>query len=212
MYIGGDFVKKRVKIFIAFIIFLLIILSGFFAFVELRIKNLRADISELEAGDAAASALSKGLDETLAEYKINYDDVVDFSYDSAGNIKSLSVDIITLNTLGNELGKKIDENISEYQSYKTEIPLTALIGEEMTSGLGPKIPFYISMKGSSTTKFSNNFESTGVNQTRHQIMLDISVNMYVVFGGKVDIVEYKSNVCIAESIIVGVTPSTFANF
>ena len=43
-------------------------------------------------------------------------------------------------------------------------------------------------------------------------MLDISVNMYVVFGGRVDVVEYKSNVCIAESIIVGVTPSTFANF
>lgn len=182
------------------------------AIVEMRIKSLRKDISALEAGDAAASALTKGLDETLAEYRINYDDVVNFTYDGDGNIKSLSVDIVTLNTLGNELGKRIDENISEYRSYRTELPVSSLIGEEITSGLGPKIPFYVSMKGSSTTKFRNNFEAAGVNQTRHQIMLDVKVNMYVVFGGKVDIVEYNSNVCIAESIIVGAAPSTFANF
>lgn len=204
--------KRGLRLFIPVFFVIFLLFSALAILVEFRIKGLRKDISALEAGDAAASALTKGLDDTLAQYRINYDDVVDFSYDDSGNIKSLAVDIITLNTLGNELGKRIDENISEYRSYKTEIPITSLIGEEISSGLGPKIPFYVSMKGSSTTKFRNNFEATGVNQTRHQIMLDISVNMYVIFGGKVDIVEYKSNVCIAESIIVGVTPSTFANF
>ena len=208
----GDFMKPLMKILVFVSVFLMAVFIAVTAIIEFRIKSLRKDISELEAGDAAASALTKGLEETLAEYKVNYDDVVDFSYDSDGNIKSLSVDIITLNTLGNEIGKRIDANISDYKSYKTEIPLTAMIGEEIISGLGPKIPFYISMKGSSTTRFSEKFESTGVNQTRHQIMLDVTVNMYVVFGGKVDIVEYKSNVCIAESVIVGATPSSFANF
>ena len=133
--------KKAVRFIVPFAIIALIVSAVLFILVEFRIKNIRKDISKLEAGDAAASALTKGLDETLAEYRINYDDVVDFTYDGAGNIKSLSVDIITLNTLGNELGKRIDENISEYRSYKTELPITSLIGEEITSGLGPSIPF-----------------------------------------------------------------------
>lgn len=181
-------------------------------FVELRLKSLRTEFSMLEASNAAGSAVTAGLDETLAEYKLNYDDIVDFTHDSAENIKSLSVDIVTLNTFGNELGKNIDKRISEIKSFRYEIPLTLLFGEELISGIGMKIPFYVTMKGNSSSKFTDIFESAGVNQTRHRIMIEITVEMYVLFGGSVQTVNYTSNVCVAESIIIGVTPQTFANF
>ena len=180
--------------------------------IEFRLKSLRTGFSRLEASNAAGSAVTAGLDETLAEYKLNYDDIVDFIYDSADNIKSLSVDIIALNTFGNELGKNIDRNISEIESRRYEIPVTLLFGEELMSGMGMKIPFYITMKGNSSSKFSDVFDSAGVNQTRHRIMLETTVEMYVLFGGKVQTVKYTSNVCVAESIIIGAAPQTFANF
>lgn len=180
--------------------------------VELRLKTLRKDFAAVEAENTAASAITKGVDDTLQQYKLNYDDVVDFTYDDGGNIKSLSVDIITLNTFGNQIGKNIDENIKNIESYKIQIPLTLLFGEEFTAGIGLKVPFYITMKGSSSNKFTDIFEAAGVNQTRHKIMLEIKVSMYILFGGKMTEVEYKSNICVAESIIIGATPSTFANF
>ncbi|MCQ2486051.1 MAG: sporulation protein YunB [Clostridia bacterium] len=183
-----------------------------FTVVELRLKSLRTDFAAVEAENTAASAITKGVDDTLRQYKLNYDDIVDFTYDDGGNIKSLSVDIITLNTFGNEIGKNIDENIKNIESYKVQIPLTLLFGEEFTAGIGLKVPFYITMKGSSSNKFTDIFESAGVNQTRHKIMLEIKVSMYILFGGKMTEIEYKSNICVAESIIIGATPSTFANF
>lgn len=201
---------KRAAVIIISVALLLIICM--FAIVEIRMREMRTKISEIDASTAAASAMTKGLDTTLAEYTVNYDDVVDFTYDDSGNIKALAVDIITLNTLGNEIGKNIDSNISEFKSYKSSLPISVLVGEEMTSGLGPKLSYYISMKGSSSTKFSHKFEAAGVNQTRHQIMLCVEISMYVAFGGKVQVVTYNSNVCIAESIIVGTIPQTFANF
>ncbi len=180
--------------------------------VELRLKSLRTEFSAAEAQNTAASAVSDGLDRTLAQYRINYDDVVDFTYDDSGDIKSLSVDIVTLNTLGNEIGKNIDGNVKDIKSYKVKIPLTLLFSGELTSGIGLEIPFYITMKGSSSNRFTDIFESAGVNQTRHRIVLEVNVSMYILFGGKMTEVEYKSNVCVAESIIVGTTPGTFANF
>lgn len=180
--------------------------------IELRLKSLRTGFSRIEASNTAGSAVTKGLDETLSYYKLNYDDIVDFKYDSAENIKSLSVDIIALNTFGNELGKNIDKNISDIKSLRYEIPVTLLFGEELVSGIGVKIPFYVTMKGNSSSKFSDIFESAGVNQTRHRIMLETTVEMYVLFGGNVQTVKYTSNVCVAESIIIGATPQTFANF
>ena len=181
-------------------------------FIELRVKSLRREFSELEATDNAASAVTAGLDETLSEYRLNYDDIVDFTYDSAENIKSLSVDIIALNTFGNELGKNIDKNICDIKSLRYKVPVTLLFSEELISGIGINIPFYITMKGSSSSKFTDIFDAAGVNQTRHRIMLEITVQMYVLFGGKVQTVEYTSNVCVAESIIIGTAPQTFANF
>ena len=183
-----------------------------FVIVELRLKGLRNKFAEIEANIAAGSAMTQGLDETLAQYKLSYDDVVDFTYDSGGNIKSLSVDIITMNTFGNELGKNIDRNISEIENHRYELPVSLLFGEEFLSGIGFKIPFYVTMKGNSSSKFTDLFESAGVNQTRHKIMIETTIEMYVLFGGNVRTVVYHSNVCVAESIIIGVTPQTFANF
>jgi sporulation protein YunB len=166
----------------------------------------------LEANSVASSALTAGVEKALADYKLNYDDVVSFTYDSGGNIKSLSTDIITLNTIGNEIGTCTDEYINNIGTYKITLPLTSLLGEQLVSGIGPDISFYITMRGITSTRFENHFESTGVNQTRHQIFLNVTIKMNVVFAGDVDVVEYNSDICVAESIIVGATPSTFADF
>lgn len=203
--------RNKNRIFLAVAAFLLAAVA-FLTVIELKLKSLRKDFALVEAENTAASAISDGVDDTLKQYKLNYDDVVNFTYDDGGNIKSLSVDIITLNTFGNQIGKNIDENIKNIESYKVKIPLSLLFGEEFTAGIGLKVPFYITMKGSSSNKFTDTFEAAGVNQTRHRIMLEVNVSMYVIFGGKMTEVEYKSNICVAESIIIGATPKTFANF
>lgn len=204
--------KRRRKIIIPVVAVISLATIGIFAFLELRIRSVREELSVLEANSVASSALTAGLEKTLEDYKLNYADIVSFTYDSGGNIKSLSTDIITLNTIGNEIGTRTDEHINDIGTYKITLPVTSLLGEQFVSGIGPDISFYITMRGLTSTQFENRFESTGVNQTRHQIFLNVTIKMNVVFAGKVDIVEYTSEICVAESIIVGVTPSTFADF
>lgn len=204
--------KRRRKIVIPIVAVVSLAAIGIIVFLELKIKSVREELSVLEANSVASSALTAGVEKALADYKLNYDDVVSFTYDSGGNIKSLSTDIITLNTLGNEIGTNTDGYINNVGTYKFSLPLTSLVGEQFFSGVGPDISFYITMRGLTSTNFENRFESTGVNQTRHQIFLNVTIKMNIVFAGEVSIVEYKSDVCIAESIIVGITPSTFADF
>ncbi len=191
---------------------LLLSAVGIFLFIELRVKSVRDELSALEANSVASSAFTAGLDASLADYKLNYSDIVSFTYDGNGNIKSLSTDIITLNTLGNEIGTRTDEYISAVGTYKISLPLSALAGVQLLSGIGPDISFYVTMRGLTSTNFRNEFTEEGVNQTLHQIFLSVTVKTYVIFGGDVEIVEYQTEICIAESVIVGVTPNTFADF
>ncbi len=185
---------------------------GIFLFIELKVKSVRDELTTLEANTAASSAFTAGLDAALADYKINYSDIVSFTYDENGNIKSLSTDIITLNTLGNEIGTKTDNYISSIGTYEVTLPISSLLGIQLLSGIGPDISFYVTMRGLTSTNFRNEFTDEGVNQTLHQIFLEVTIKTYVIFGGDVRIVEYNTEICIAESVIVGVTPQTFADF
>ena len=185
---------------------------GIFAFVEFRIRDIRDELSTLEANSVASSALTAGLEKALADYKLNYSDIVSFTYGENGDIKSLSADIITLNTLGNEIGTNTDSYINEIGTHEITLPVSSLLGVQLLSGIGPDISFFVTMRGLTSTSFENKFEAAGVNQTRHQIFLCVTIRTHVIFGGRVNIVEYNSEICIAESIIVGVTPSTFASF
>lgn len=204
--------KRRRKIILPAVTVFLLVAAGLFIFVEIRIKSVRDELSVLEANSVASAALTAGLEKSLADYQLNYDDIVSFTYDSQGNIKSLSTDIITLNTLGSEIGTNTDEYINEIGVYEISIPFTSLFGMQLFSGMGPDVSFYITMRGLTSTNFENRFEAAGVNQTRHQIFLKVTIKTNVIFRGEVRIVEYESEICVAESIIVGVTPSTFANF
>ena len=202
--------KRYYRIIVPVVTAVLLVTIGFVILIEFRIKAVRDELSAFTATTVASSAVTFGLDEALREYKVNYEDIVSFTYDNAGSIKSISTDIVVLNNLGNEIGKKIDGEINQMSTHELSLPITSLLGGEITSGIGPKIPLHITMSGITTTKFENKFESAGINQTRHQIMLNVLVNSYVVNGSKVTIIPYTSNVCIAESIIVGITPQTFA--
>ncbi|MBP3939156.1 MAG: sporulation protein YunB [Clostridia bacterium] len=204
--------KRRRKIILPTVAVILLAAVGLFVFLELRIDGVRDEFSSLEAKSIASSALSEGLEKTLVDRKLNYDDVVSFTYDSEGNIKSLSINTVILNTIGNEIGSKTDEYINSVEAYKVSLPVTSLFGSQLFAGMGPDISFYVTMRGITSTKFENHFEDDGVNQTRHQIFLDVTVRMNIVFRGEVTVVEYNSDVCIAESIIVGEIPSTFADF
>lgn len=202
--------NSKIKTVIIILIIMFIFFIASVILIEFRIKIIRKDVSEFTARNAAASAILNGVEETVKDAKIYYSDIVNLNVDENGNIKSISTDTAKLNTVSNAVNRNVDKRISEMKNIPVKIPLTSFFGDEIISGLGPEITFYITMTGSASTNFENVFDSTGVNQTRHQIMLNVSVDVYVVFGKRIEKYTVDSNVCIAESIIVGNTPDALA--
>ena len=202
--------KKDKKTLFLIAAVLLIFLVASVVFIEFRMKFIRAEISEFTARNAAAGAILNGVEESLKNAQIYYSDIVEIHTDSGGNVKSIQTDTAKLNTVSNAVNRNVDKRISEMKSVPVKIPLTSFFGDEILSGLGPEMTFYVTMTGSASTKFENVFDSTGVNQTRHQIMLNVSAEVYVIFGRKIEKYNVKSNVCIAESIIVGAAPEALA--
>lgn len=200
---------QRPKILVA-LLALLIVVAGIFVFVEFRLKNIRDEMSEFTARNAAAGAILAGVEETVHNADYYYDDLVTVVRDEDGNIKSLVTNTSRLNTVSNAVNRNVDSRINFIETYPVKIPFTSIIGSELVSGIGPDITFHVTLTGTASTTFNNVFDSAGVNQTRHQIMLKVTVKTYVIFGVSVTKHTVTTDVCIAENIIVGMTPDAIA--
>ena len=197
--------------------FLLIILGVITAisvvlliFVESRVREVRTEMSELTARNKAASAILNGVEETIKNARIYYSDIVEIVRDENGDVKSLITDTARLNTVSNAVNRNVDKRISDIEPCPVKIPITSLTGEGILSGLGPCVTFYVTVTGTASTSFENVFDSAGVNQTRHQIMLKVTVKAYVILGKSVNKYTVTTDLCIAENIIVGITPDAIA--
>lgn len=181
-----------------------------FIMAEIRISNVRKELISYAARNAASAATTAGVENSLDTDKARYADLIKFGRDQSGNIVSVTTDAYYLNKIGNNIGDEIDKHINQMKSYIIKIPFSVLFSEQLINGRGPKMPLVFVMTGITTTDFENEFTAAGVNQTHHRIMMSITVNTYVIHSGNVTVVPYKTNVCIAESIVVGITPQTFA--
>ena len=181
-----------------------------FIMAEIRISNVRKELISYAARNAASAATTAGVENSLDTDKVRYVDLIKFGRDQSGNIVSVTTDAYYLNKIGNNIGDEIDKHINQMKSYIIKIPFSVLFSEQLINGRGPKMPLVFVMTGITTTDFENEFTAAGVNQTHHRIMMSITVNTYVIHSGNVTVVPYKTNVCIAESIVVGITPQTFA--
>lgn len=181
-----------------------------FIMAEIRISNVRKELISYAARNAASAATTAGVENSLDTDKVRYADLIKFGRDQSGNIVSVTTDAYYLNKIGNNIGDEIDKHINQMKSYIIKIPFSVLFSEQLVNGRGPKMPLVFVMTGITTTDFENEFTAAGVNQTHHRIMMSITVNTYVIHSGNVTVVPYKTNVCIAESIVVGITPQTFA--
>lgn len=202
--------KKRRGIFLFCAVAALIIAAFLAMLTALRLKDIREKMSEFTAKNAAASAILCGVEETVKNANVYYSDITEIVRDDDGNVKSIITDTSKLNTVSNAANRNVDKRISSVSVDPVKIPLSALLGSELVGGMGPKITFYVTMVGTASTDFENVFDSAGVNQTRHQIMLNVSADIYVLFGKSVKEYTVETDVCIAENIIVGITPQAVA--
>jgi sporulation protein YunB len=118
----------------------------------------------------------------------------------------------SINRLQAELTENITQKIKDSKTSEIRIPLGNMLGNAFLSGRGPLIKFHILSVNSTKASFYSGFTAAGINQTRHRIMLDTNVIVTVMIPGAISSVNITSQVMIAETVIVGKVPQTYAYF
>lgn len=193
-------------------LFILIALTVAFVLIAIPIRgylrDLAGDIAISDAADSITSAVNMCIREKLIESSRDYDYFVDLQKDADGNVTAITTNMARINTLSTDILHDIIESSSRGE-LDLKIPLGSILGSSILQGRGPKIPVKLVMLTSSSASFRNDFTSVSINQSRHQIILEVRIEIDILLPWEVRTSEVISEVLIAETVIVGKVPETY---
>ena len=199
--------KKRIVLFIAVILGLsLFIVSYIERSFEPIIRTMAISRSEVLLSQEIANEVN----ETMIESGLTYGDIVSFVLDKDGRINAMTTNIITANRLKSSLALSILTRITNVDGTELGIPIGNLTGISVLAGRGPEMRVKVIPIGSVQTELSSQILSAGINQTRHRIIMEVTSNVDIILPSETVSTTVSVNVVIAETVIVGSVPDTYA--
>ena len=83
---------------------LIVPIGALLIMAEIRISNIRKELVNYSARNAASAAATAGIENSLDTDKVRYADLIKFGRDKNGNIVSVTTDAYYLNKIGNNIG------------------------------------------------------------------------------------------------------------
>ena len=133
------------------------------------------------------------------------------SYSSEGKITAVSANSILINRMRADIVAEIATGLSELEKYGVPISYANLFGEGFLSSFLPET--YLNVKvqpfGGVTANVVSELTCAGINQSKHTVNLVIDAGVAGLVKDKTIEVCVSTNVCIAETVIVGEVPSVW---
>ena len=181
------------------------------AFVVLRGKyrDVVRELAQTQVKNSTSDLTNDAIAKQIADGIIQYDRIVFFEKDLEGRITALKTNMSEINRLKTDILNIINDEILALDTSDIGIPLGSLFLPELLSGKGPAIPVHILSIRNSDASFTSNFVQAGINQTLHQLIMLVSVDVAILVLGQTGSFTITSEVVVAETVIVGDVPNTF---
>ncbi|NLY43236.1 MAG: sporulation protein YunB [Clostridiaceae bacterium] len=202
--------KKSYNTYLVIGVILLIIIYSFSLFNR-KIKPTVISIAEARAKYIATEAIAEAVNEKIAESNLQYEDLVFFQKDNAGQITALQANIVKMNQIKADISMSIQQKIASLDSVKIHVPLGNAFDNQIFSGFGPRIPVRVVPVGTTQADFKSTFNGAGINQTKHEISLHVHTYVAVLLPIAKVSAEVVTTVPVAETIIVGNVPEQYIN-
>lgn len=181
---------------------------GIFLFRS-RYRPILSTLAETQVKNATSDLTNDAIAKQIAEGNIRYDRIVFFEKDLDGRITALKTNMSEINRLKTDILNIINDEILALDTSDIGVSLGSLFLPEFFSGKGPSIPVHILSIRNSDAVFRSHFSQAGINQTLHQLTMEVSVDAAVLVLGRTGSFSVTSEVVVAETVIVGEVPNTF---
>jgi len=205
--VGGGGLTARQRT----VLWLLALTVSFLAFLIPAVRFFRTLTGAMaisNASDLITRTVSDIVEEKMRDLSSAGASFVTFEKDNTGGITAIVTDTAQVNVLSSELLAAVVE-ASNAGDLDLRVPLGDLLGFSLFLGRGPRVPVHITLLTSSRVDFRNVLSDAGINQTKHQLLLEVQVDADVLLPWEIRSTRITDEVLVAETIIVGRVPETY---
>ncbi|MBR2869182.1 MAG: sporulation protein YunB [Clostridia bacterium] len=179
--------------------------------LDAKIRPSVYELAVIEAYSVSSEMVNTAIEKVLSENAMSYSDIVKITYGNNNAITGISTDVVKMNVFKSQVTNAID---AEFDSNpKTEIPVSigTASGIVFLSGFGPHVDISVGYVSSTKTDFENVFQSAGMNQTQHNVMLNVETTVILNLAGRRITQTVETSFCVAQTVIVGSVPDIMVN-
>ena len=192
------------------LILLVLLLTAAVIAMEQNLSQTMLDMAFAHAYSMAVETINRAVKQAMGQ-GVTYEELIDAQMDAQGRVSMLRANTMRMNELASQTALLAERELGSAENQVVEIPLGAALGVSFLSGFGPRLEGQILPVGAVHTSFDTEFETAGINQTRHKIFLNLRATVSLIVPTGSQLVEVTSTVPIAESIIVGEVPESFVD-
>lgn len=192
-------------------LFITVVLIAALSFVsDMRMTPVINTLALSRAQNLATVIINDTVADMLSDGGESFNELIKIEYDAAGKISALTADSVKMNRLKSLISVSITEAIGRIEESRISIAIGTLTGSTFLTGRGPKIDLNVHISCSCSIEVRNSFEYSGINQTMHKVLLDITTNVYVLSVGETLTSEVFTSIPVAETVIIGQIPEIYA--
>ena len=177
-----------------------------------HMRPLLENLAVTRVSNAVTGVVSQAVYEAIESGELRYESLVTLEKDNTGAITAVHSNLAAFNHLQAEILDTVLTRVGQVAARDLSIPVGTLTGSALLAGRGPRITVRMESVGTSEAHFRNEFLSAGINQTRHQISLDIDVYVSILLPGVRTTTKVSNAFVVAETVIVGAVPDTYTYF
>ena len=187
----------------------LLVAAGIVGALEARLRPMVVAAAQAQTQNEMTRVVEDAIWNQLEESGVGYADLVTIQRGEDGAITAVTTDTAALNRLRAQLLGAALAALEGVDVTQIQIPLGSLLDFDLLWGLGPTVKVHAMTVGTAAGEFSSEFSSAGVNQTLHKISLSLEIPLTLMLpGGRAEAV-CRTDVPIAETVIVGRVPDTY---
>ena len=189
--------------------FVLCALLGCFVLLIAALRPHFLAYAEDRVRETVSYALYDVLTDSIYARRSEYAGLVLLERDRESGVTALRTDSILMNRLKVETSRAVYDALHELEDTSIPVRLGNVVLPAFLRGCGPELNIGIVGLGSADADFMSAFTTAGINQTRHQIILQVQaeVRLLSLLGSRT--VAVSTGLAVSDTVLVGSTPEQY---
>lgn len=191
-----------------FSLLLLLLLAAVTATISLYLRSLATELAVSLAQDKVVATVNDIIKSRMGTAEGDYGELVNLEKDETGEVCAVTTNVVAINKLSSNILTDVVDATKDHE-LEIGIPIGSLTGSTLLLSRGPEIRVKIEVLSSTFTGFRSDLSTIGINQTRHQILMQLREDITLIMPWRTVNTSVTNEIPIADTIIVGQVPQSY---